>query len=324
MEFRLLTSPEDLAVYDAWVKSHPQGNLWQSRERGAYCTARRQEVRIYAALEDAQILASALVVIDATAGGYSTWEIPRGPLWATPEAAGALVTHIAREAKNDRCMAFFLSPQEPLEIPGLRLKPSKRLIHAEATRFVDLRPSEEEILAQMHQKGRYNIKVAERHGIVVRPSSDVAIFQHLLEATAARDAFTGHSRAHYEAFLKHLPGSFLLLAHTPTDEPVAGLMGVIWNGIGIYYYGASSHAHRALMAPYLLQWQAMRMCKAQGCPTYDLLGIAPPDAADHPWAGISEFKAKFGGLVVTYPPERQLILRPVAWKALKVKRKILG
>ena len=109
------------------------------------------------------------------------------------------------------------------------------------------------------------------------------------------------------------------------EKPIAGLIGVIWEKTGIYYYGASSYEHRALMAPYLLQWEAMKYCKAQGCTQYDLLGIAPPDAGtDHPWQGISGFKEKFGGKVVMYPPEQMMVLRPVMQKLLTLKRKLLG
>jgi lipid II:glycine glycyltransferase (peptidoglycan interpeptide bridge formation enzyme) len=102
-------------------------------------------------------------------------------------------------------------------------------------------------------------------------------------------------------------------------------MGVIWGNTGIYYYGASDYEHRALMAPYLLQWKAMKQCKEAGCTRYDLLGIAPPDAPeDHPWQGISRFKEKFGGEIITYPPERQIILRKLAHAGLRLKRKVMG
>jgi lipid II:glycine glycyltransferase (peptidoglycan interpeptide bridge formation enzyme) len=69
----------------------------------------------------------------------------------------------------------------------------------------------------------------------------------------------------------------------------------------------------------------MRYYKARGCATYDLLGIAPPDAPpDHPWQGISAFKEKFGGEVVMYPPEQEIVLRPIANWMLQWKRRILG
>ncbi len=43
----------------------------------------------------------------------------------------------------------------------------------------------------------------------------------------------------------------------------------------------------------------------------------------HPWAGVSAFKEKFGGTVVIYPAEQQIVLRPLLWKVLQWKRKFL-
>jgi lipid II:glycine glycyltransferase (peptidoglycan interpeptide bridge formation enzyme) len=78
------------------------------------------------------------------------------------------------------------------------------------------------------------------------------------------------------------------------------------------------------MAPYLLQWHAMQHCRAQGCTQYDLFGIAPEGSTNHPWAGVTDFKAKFGGTYVSYPPEQQIVLRPMMKKALEMKRRIVG
>jgi lipid II:glycine glycyltransferase (peptidoglycan interpeptide bridge formation enzyme) len=230
---------------------------------------------------------------------------------------------IVKDAHKEGCMVLHTSPVTAMEIPGAR--PSERHVHCEATRIVDLTATEEEILAQMKQKGRYNIRLAEKGGVTVQECTDVAAFAALAQQTGSRDGFTALPKARYEAFLRALPGSFLLLAYDTQKTPVAGLLGVVWNGRGIYYYGASSYAHRALMAPYALQWAAIRHCKAQGCHSYDLLGIAPPSAGeDHPWAGITRFKEQFGGTVHTYPAEQELVLRPIAKTLLDWKRRILG
>jgi lipid II:glycine glycyltransferase (peptidoglycan interpeptide bridge formation enzyme) len=77
------------------------------------------------------------------------------------------------------------------------------------------------------------------------------------------------------------------------------------------------------MAPYLLQWEAMKLCRRQGCARYDLLGIAASNAPDDPWTGISDFKRKFSGTVVTYPPEQMVVLRPMMKRMLEWKRKVL-
>jgi len=88
MLIRVLSQETDLATYDAWVKRHPQGSLWQSLEWKRFQEALGREMRVYAAMEGQEIQASALVVIDRTAFGLTTWDVPRGPLGEWPEISG--------------------------------------------------------------------------------------------------------------------------------------------------------------------------------------------------------------------------------------------
>lgn len=295
-------------------------NLWQSPSWKAYQESLGRETRVYNTAEG-----SALVIIDRTAGNLATWEVPRGPTGSI-DAINRLALQIVQDAQKEHALLLRVSPITPLSAAGF----SRSTGHTqpEATRILNLQMKDDVLLNQMKPKGRYNIRLAQRHAIDVRESSDVEAFHALMKRTGDRDRFGILPLRHYKTFLETIPGSFLLLAYHPQTsdiEPIAGLIGVIWEGTGIYYYGASNEQHRALMAPYLLQWAAMKHCQAQGCTRYDLLGVAPPDAGDdHPWAGITNFKEKFGGEVVTYPPEQEIVLRPVVWKLLQWKRKILG
>lgn len=284
-----------------------------------------RETRVYAAMEKEDMRAAALVVVDRTSFGLSAWDVPRGPLWTDTTAAAALLQTIHADARRDRCLNLYFSP--PIAFPSaIRTTRSPRTEQPEATRIVDLTLSDDDLLGQMHQKGRYNIKVAQKNGVYIEESTDVDSYAALAKQTAVRDHYKAAPIHQYDAFLKGLQGSFLLLARAPgVNAPVAGLLGVIHGETGIYYYGASDYAHRALMAPYLLQWEAIRRCREAGCTRYDLLGVAPPGAdADHPWKGITGFKEKFGGTVVTYPSERRLTFRPLLRGLLAMKRRMFG
>ena len=330
MHARLLTSADDLARVDAWMRGQPQGSLWQSLAWKGYQETLGRSTRMFSVETDGAIAAACLAVIDRTALGLTTWDVPRGPVWAAGREAEAsvLLGALIEAAQAEGALSIVCSAPLPPPSPLHGLRPSGRHVYPEATRIIDLTPGEDAILAQMHSKGRYNIRIAERDGVEVRPSTDAAAFHTLLRATAERDGFRPPSLKACEAFLGALPGSFLLLASAPASTqpgPIAGLLGVAWEGTGIYYYGASDHAHRALMAPYALQWAAMRHCKAAGCTSYDLLGVAPPGAGvAHPWQGISGFKEKFGGAIRTYPPELRRVLRPVPTAVLWLKRAIMG
>ncbi len=329
MTVRFLTDGEDLKRYETWLHAHPQATLWQSLGWKKYQEELGREVRVYVAEKGGDIRASALVVIDRTSFGLSTWDIPRGPLGIENDQTGAvrtLLIHLQGDARKEGCMSIFLSPLQTLPVHDIPMKSSPRHEQPEATRVIDVRLTDEEILQQMHSKGRYNIHVAEKHNVRVKQSQDIDAFHTLLQETAGRDKFRVGAKNQYKAFLQKVPGAFLLMAHEADGStPIAGLLGVIYGATGYYYYGASSYEHRALMAPFLLQWEAMHHCKKAGCSAYDLLGIAPPDAdADHPWEGISSFKAKFGGEVVTFPPEQQIVLRPLMRALIQAKRRMLG
>lgn len=361
---RTLTTPADLVRYEAWLRGHPEGTLWQSLDWKRYQEALGRKTRLYV-VEDERgaITASALVIVDRTTMGFCTWDIPRGPLQAMSDersAVSTLLGHIVADAQHDRCMTLYLSPFSSLKAHSSQLTASSRHEQPSATRIIDLTLSDEQILAQMHPKGRYNIAVAKKHGVRVEASQDIDAFSVLLRETAARDRFIVGSTLRYASFFRELPGSFLLLAYEAISDqrlavstkehsshrllqaasyehtssklkaqsskpPIGGLMGLVYRTTGIYYYGASSYAYRALMAPSLLQFEAMRLCRARGARSYDLLGVvAGPRAAGHPWEGISAFKAKFGGQVITYPPEQQIVLRPIVRALLTMKRRVLG
>ncbi len=320
---QLLKTQADLVHYDRWVRAHPQGTLWQSVAWRQYQQALGKEVRIYAAKSGGEIQASALIVIDRTSFGLSTWDCPRGPVTNDELRITnyELMERMVADAKKSRCMSLYLSPLTPLITDHLPLITSQRHEQPQATIVIDLQQNEEDILKQMHPKGRYNIRLAEKHGVEIRESTDIDAFYHLIKQTGNRDGFGVHQKSHYSHFLENLDGSFMLMA-THEKKPIAGLLGVEWNGTCIYYYGASDHTHRQLMAPYLLQWEAMRRAKLHHCHTYDLLGIAPPGAGrENSWTGITDFKRKFGGTMIEYPAEQQIVLRPVTRRLLAIKRR---
>lgn len=187
---------------------------------------------------------------------------------------------------------------------GFRLGPHS--VQPKRTLVVDISGDEERVLNQMKQKTRYNIRLALRKGVVVRPSSDLDTFHGLMTETGRRDAFGVHSlnyyRRAYELF--HPRGECELLLAEFKGEPLAGLMVFLHGSRAWYFYGASADLHRERMPTYILQWEAMRWAKDHGCTQYDLWGV--PDADENTleanftkrsnglW-GVYRFKRGFGG-----------------------------
>lgn len=251
-------------------------------------------------------------------------EIPRGPLFESEDDLEKLMSEIRSLAKKEGAIFIRMSPYDelPLDIGHWTLEIAKGDHHPETSLIIDLTQSEEDILKQMKPKGRYNIKVAQKHGVEVKSSDDVAAFHKILVKTGGRDGFGIHPSNYYEAMLKSLGNHAQLLMAYHQDEPIAGGIFTYLEDWGIYYYGASDHAHRKLMAPYLIQWTAIQEAKKRGCHFYDFLGISPEGAKNHAWAGVTQFKKKFGGKVVNYPRAVELRVRPLWCFLYRLKQRL--
>jgi hypothetical protein len=162
--------------------------------------------------------------------------------------------------------------------------------------------SEDTILAQMHHKTRYNIRLAQRRGVVVSQGTldDLGAWYELYLETMSRHRIEPMSIEHFEVLLQEgssRVSTRLLLARFD-GQLLAGMLLAVSPARATYLYGASSREHRDRMASYALQWAAMRLAKAHGCADYDMLGTAPRGGQAHPLAGVHRFKVGFGGRLV--------------------------
>jgi len=168
-----------------------------------------------------------------------------------------------------------------------------------ATMILDLEKTEEEILASFHQKTRYNINLAIRKNLRVAWEKNFSVFWDLMKKTGARDQFALHPEKNYQTAIESLAVSQVIIYSD--DVPVATACFWIFNNTCYYLYGASDHEYRQLMAPYLVQWEAIKTAKAKGCKYYDLFGIAPADNPNHRYAGVTRFKSGFNGKIIETP-----------------------
>jgi peptidoglycan pentaglycine glycine transferase (the first glycine) len=180
------------------------------------------------------------------------------------------------------------------------------------TAMIDLQPTEDEMLARMKQKTRYNVRLAEKKGIAVRvgTADDLPMLYKMYAETSVRDGFIIRDEGYYQTVWKmfmsnmdssitnyQLPIAFPLIAEVD-HEAVAGLFLFLFASRAYYIYGMSRDTHREKMPTYLLQWEAMKRAKSAGCTVYDLWG-APEvfDESDSMW-GVYRFKEGLGGRVV--------------------------
>jgi len=193
------------------------------------------------------------------------------------------------------------------------------------TIMVDLAASEDEILARMKPKWRYNIRLAEKKGIEVLEAGIEAVpdFYRLYKVTASRDKIALHPESYYrrlfeiaaEAKARGDPDSpdLRLWMARKDGKDLAAIVTLFRGSEAVYLYGASSDERRELMPAYALQWSAMRAAKSAGCLYYDLFGVPPSDDPDHPMAGLYRFKSGFGGMMARRPGSWDYALRPLAY-----------
>lgn len=176
------------------------------------------------------------------------------------------------------------------------------------TVLIDLSPAEEELLARMKPKTRYNIRLAERKGVTIRSGTeeDLPVLYRMYAETSLRDGFVIRDERYYlnvwRLFMRNraVPGAPFcepLIAEVE-GQPVAAIFLFQFAGQAYYVYGMSRSLHRDRMPTYLLQWEAIRRAKAGGCTHYDLWGAPETfDESDSMW-GVYRFKEGLGGEVV--------------------------
>lgn len=116
------------------------------------------------------------------------------------------VNEVHALAKSNGAVFVLFEPMEELNLPGTTAFSGQvKYLLEPHTRFIDLRKTEEEILSDMKQKGRYNIRVAEKHECRVErvepTKENIDLFYDILKDTTERDGFSGNSRAYYEYLL---------------------------------------------------------------------------------------------------------------------------
>ncbi len=203
-------------------------------------------------------------------------------------------------------------------------------IQPQRTVIVSLEGSEDEILARMKQKTRYNIRLAAKKGVLVAPELDLDRFHAMLKITGRRDHFAVHSLEYYKTAydLFHPSGSCEVFTASFEGTPLASLMVFTRGNTAWYMYGASTDEGRNLMPTYLLQWQAMLWAKAKGCTQYDMWGIPDLDEEEleenfnqkesHQglW-GVYRFKRGFGGDVLRSAGAVDIVYRPWLYRVYK-------
>lgn len=229
------------------------------------------------------------------------------------------------------------------EIFGKQIVRSPRTVQPQEILVISLEGTSEERLARMKSKTRYNIRLAEKHGVAVRFSreeKDIEAFLTLIQATTKRKGIRPHRVEYYRNFFSVFGEGecVLALAEHEGDLLAAGLI-VFYAGTAYYLHGGSNDTKRDLMAPFLLHYRAMEEAQQRGCSWYDFGGVATGSKLEtrnsklSDWAGITRFKQGFapdtpttlypGTFDIIFDAKRYRLYRLLS-RVQQIKRKIFA
>lgn len=314
---------EEDAEWDAFVAAHPHGSILQTTQWARLKSHFGWQSNRAWLKQDGRLVAGAQVLVRSAALGLlKVAYVPHGPLvdWSNEEQVNVAFNQIDFSAYKLGAGMLKMEPllwqsdMAPGEWEAICQRegsiPHSDTIQPPRTVMVDLRPSEEEILAAMKSKTRYNIRLAEKKGVAVRlgTAEDVPIFNRLIQTTGRRNEFGVHEPAYYQtAYELFSPDGVGLFIAEYEGTPLAAIMVFVHGTQAAYLYGASSDAERQRMPTYAVQWAAMRWAREKGCTSYDMWGVPdePEETLENQFQerndglwGVYRFKRGFGGEVV--------------------------
>ena len=326
MQYRLLDITEK-DRFNEFIRRHPKGHILQTWEWGEVKEGAWQPLRLIIEDNGETVAACSLLKRPLPLGMGSLFYAPRGPVLDINRMGvwDYLWKAVAEIAKSNKAIFCKVDPdveegnrdwQMALSRVGFVAAGSGPGFEGIQPRHVfrlDISPTEAELLAAMHQKTRYNLRLAEKKGVRVEIAGleELPAFYKLLQETAERDSFLIRPLSYFQGFYNHLQPKGLaeMFLVRFEDKNIAGALAFKLGEKAWYIYGASSNQYRNVMPNYLMQWEMIKWSKAHGCTLYDFRGVPGDVPQEHPLYGLVKFKRGFGGQYTSFIGEFDLPFR---------------
>ncbi|MDO4542802.1 MAG: peptidoglycan bridge formation glycyltransferase FemA/FemB family protein, partial [Bacillota bacterium] len=287
-------------------------------------------------LRDKEPVAAISILQRSVPMGKTIFYATRGPVVdiEDKDAVNFLMEQVAKIAKERKAIYLKLDPDVSSDEAWQRFFKDYGFIRPGSgsgfegiqPRYVfrlDITPDEDILMKNMHQKTRYNLRLAGKRGVTIEVAEDkskLREFYDLLKVTAERDDFLIRSYKYFEDMYDYLvPRGYGQLFYAYYEgEMIAGTFYLQFGSKAWYLYGASSNEHRNVMPNYLIQWTMIQYAKEHGCTLYDFRGVPGEVPGDHPLYGLYKFKKGFNGDYVEFIGEYDLIYNKVFYKLYEV------
>tara|TARA_Y100001970_G_scaffold268324_1_gene359441 strand:+ start:72 stop:1088 length:1017 start_codon:yes stop_codon:yes gene_type:complete len=310
--------------WEELVKNNPAGGFHQSFDWAVFKQSTNWQSYKIGVYDKDKLVAGALVLKFAFSNGTNFLYLPEGPIlelnnekkaywqWRALETA---IHSIVSLDKDNKTTHIRIEPRAEKVPEFLLHRFSKAPINLQPrhTEEINLDQTQEELLKNMKQKCRYNIKLSQKNGVQVKelPLSEIQIFFKLYKDTLKRNKFDGQSLEFFKNYIQSCSDFSKLFVAYKDQEVLASSITIFYGDRVTYLYGASSNQNKKLMAPYALHWHIIQHAKKLSFKTYDFWGIAK-DSKDenHPWYGITRFKKQFGGTQQNFIGAYDYIINP--------------
>ncbi len=314
MKSRIITAPEK-NLWNDFVAGSAEPSILQSYEWGEFkALFGWKPVRIL--LEGDRAPAAGISVLrrEAPLIKHSFFYAPRGPVldYNNKQLLHDLFERVEKEAERYHAISLKIDPAVSEDdqagrdnLRALGFEKARKQVQPRATFILDLDRDLDALLKSFEEKTRYNIRLAEKKGVVVKEDvseQGIAVFNQLYKETARRDNFLVHPPVYYQKlreimFPAGLGTNFIAYYE---GKPVGAVIILAFGKRIWYMYGASASEYRNVMPNHLLHWEVIKWAKDRGYKEYDLWGIPANPQEGHPLFGVYRFKKGFNGKPVKY------------------------
>jgi serine/alanine adding enzyme len=326
-------SAEEVANWDAHVTANPNGgNLLQS-EAFAEVKQHFGWKPLHLVYETADYASYNLVLEKSFPVLGKLWYLIKGPDVAAVEDIPGMVSANAEFVNRAKLGVFaikfepdiVLSDDAKRVIEGAGLVKTHNLQPNDSTALLDIAPQENQLLRNLHSRGRNAVRRAIREGVEVSNAEPTdqnfrAMYALMTNTVEAKSQVRVREYEYYRRFWTNFieRGQGRLLFVHENGVPSVGAFVINYGRKGTYKDGGSLQKRSQYGDSHLVQWTAINQVKELGCTEYDFCGTPPSDQlkdTSNPFHGLGLFKTSFSKTVTDFVGCYDQVISPWKYKA---------
>jgi len=301
------------ASWERLVSTNPASGFMQSLRWSRFKRLQGFGILHIGVFDDRQLVGGVLCYAPPGSRSIGMATAPEGPVlpWEDEEQARQsmvlILDLLRRHAQDFPCMGFHAEPRltPPIQKLFRNFARAPYDLLPKETLYLSLTQSDEQLLQQMKPKGRYNIRLSQKHEVSVASENSpegLDTFYELLVTAGERNEFFVEPYSFFASIYETLvpAGMLEILVARYQGEPVGAMFLINFGMRATYFYGGVANGNRQVMAGYALQWEAIKLARSKGALVYDFYGYTESPDPDHLYWSFSRFKKQFGGESKTF------------------------